>query len=433
MKMVKYLVCFLLCVVFAFGTSTGIVLAAEPVEELNVYNWGVYMDTGDAQENGVYYDEASSKDLNKAFEEWYQKTYGVKIKVNYSTFENNESMYQKLVAGGAAYDIVVPSDYMVNRLIQEDRLEKLDFSQIPNYQYIDDAFKGEDWNYDPTHEYTVPYMWGYVGIVYNSQYVTGAVNTWDVLWDEAYEGKILMFNNPRDAFMIALGKNGYSLNTTNTEHWKKAYEDLVAQKPLVQGYVTDEVFDKMQNGEAYIAPCYYGDYLIMKEGAAEGVSLEFNKPTAQPTNKFVDSFCIPKGCQNKTAAQRYINFMCSYEAGIANANYTGYSSPLTNVRNNEGDLYYHYTNDPSVYPAEHQLKNCEEYLYLGTGIQAIMDNYWKELKKSEGSIWMYIALGVVLGGAAGILIYRKGKQKQRERLQQLAREDFDKKPKHGKK
>ncbi len=434
MKIMKYSFCLFLCVVFAFSTSVTIMAASEPVQELNVYNWGVYMDTGDGKENSAFYDKASSKDINKAFEKWYKQEYGITIKVNYSTFENNEAMYQKLVAGGAAYDIVVPSDYMVNRLIKEERLEKLDFSKIPNYKYIDDAFKGDDWKYDETHEYTVPYMWGYVGLVYNTDYVTGAVNTWDVLWDEAYKGKILMFNNPRDAFMVALGKNGYSLNTTNAEHWKKAYEDLVLQKPLVQGYVTDQVFDKMQSGEAYIAPCYYGDYQIMKAGAEEhGVNLAFNKPSSQPTNKFVDSFCIPVGCQNKEAAHRYIDFMCSYEAGVINANYTGYASPLTNVRNNEGDLNYHYAQDiGGVYPSETQLKNCEEYLYLGTGPQTIMDNYWKDLKKSEAGLLVYLALGAVLVLAASILIYRKIKQKRQEELQKQARQAYDQKRKNHK-
>lgn len=439
MKLLKYMVCLLMCLVFCFGTSTAILAASEPAQVLNVYNWGVYMDTGDGEENGAYYDEASSKDVNKAFEEWYKQTYGITIQVNYSTFENNESMYQKLVAGGAAYDILVPSDYMVNRLIREERLEKLDFSKIPNYQYIDEMFKGEEWQYDPTHEYTVPYMWGYVGIVYNPDFVTGEVNSWDVLWDEAYAGKILMFNNPRDTFMVALGKNGYSLNSQNSAEWEQAYEDLVAQKPLVQGYVTDEVFDKMANGEAYLAPCYYGDYMIMKAQAEEtGVNLSFGWINNQPTNKFVDSFCVPKGCQNMEAALRYIDFMCSYEIGVANANYTGYASPLTTVwKNNDGQgpLYYHYANDPGTYFLAGRSGNrYEEYLYLGLTTQSIMDNYWKDLKKSQISIWVYVAIGVVLGAVAGILIYRKYRKKTQAILQEQARRNYDEKVKHkGKK
>lgn len=426
MKQLKNVWSFVLCLLLVCSVFVPVSAAEEP-QVLNVYNWGVYMDLGG--DDGAYYDQKASMDVNKAFESWYLQTYGQAIRVNYSNYENNEAMYQKLVAGGAAYDIVIPSDYMVNRLIKEDRLEKLDFNEIPNYEYIDDSYKGEAWQYDPTHEYTVPYMGGYVGIVYNAAYVQGSVNTWDVLWDEAYAGKILMFNNPRDAFMIALAKNGFSLNTTNTTHWQKAYEDLVAQKPLVQGYVTDEVFDKMQNGEAYLAPCYYGDYLTMQENAAEGVDLQFGLITAQGSNKFVDAICIPKGCQNKVAAQRYINFLCSYNVGVANANYTGYLSPLATVAQNKGELYYHYSCDPGVYPSQTVLQNYEEYLYLGTATQAIMDNYWKDLKKSEGGLLMYLALGGVLVLAAVILVYRKLRQKKLQKLQQKARAEYDNKKK----
>lgn len=428
MKPIKSFIClFTVLVLTVLAGSYAALADTAKTEVLNVYNWGVYMDLGTG--DGCYEDPESSTDLNAAFEEWYKETYGVTITVNYTTYENNESMYQKIAAGGAEYDIIIPSDYMINRMIKEDMLEKLDFSNILNYQYIDDSFKGDAWSYDPTHEYTVPYTWGYIGIVYNTQYVTGTVNTWDALWNEEYKGKILMFNNARDTFAVALAKNGYSLNTSNTAEWEKAYQDLLEQKPLVQGYVTDEIFDKMQNGEAYIAPCYYGDYLIMKENAADGVNLSFSAVTSQPSNKFVDAMCIPKGCQNKTAAERYIDFMCSYRAGIANANYTGYSSPLTTVQNNQGDLYYHYSNDPGVYPSASMLANYEEYLYLGQTVQNIMDSYWKDLKKSEGGIIMYIALAAVLILAAVVLILRKRKQKQALLLQQEARKQFDREKK----
>jgi spermidine/putrescine transport system substrate-binding protein len=307
-------------------------------------------------------------------------------------------------------------------MIKEDMLEKLDFANIPNYKNIDDSFKGDDWQYDPTHEYTVPYMWGYVGIVYNTEYVKGTVNSFDVLWDEAYKGKILMFNNARDTFMVALAKNGFSLNTKDSTQWQKAYEDLQAQKPLVQGYVTDEVFDKMQNGEAYLAPCYYGDYLIMSANTAEGVNLAFGTMSENHSNKYVDAMCVPKGCQNKLAAERYINFMCSYEAGVANANYTGYSSPLKNVAKNEGDLYYHYTGDPGVYPSNSVLSSYEEYLYLGETVQAIMDGHWKNLKKADGGVWLYLALVAVLVLVIVVLVLKKQKQKKLEAMRRSARD-----------
>ncbi len=390
-------------------------LAQEESQVLNVYNWGVYMDIGD---------EDGEKDMNAAFEEWYLQEFSQPITVNYTTYENNESMYQKLVAGGAEYDIVIPSDYMVSRMIQQGMLEKLDFANIPNYQNVSEEFKGDAWQYDPTHEYSVPYMWGYVGLVYNTNHVSGNLAAWDVLWDQQYAGKILMMNNPRDTFAIALAKNGFSLNTHEPDHWQIAYNDLQTQKPLVQGYVTDEIFDKMQNGEAYLAPCYYGDYLIMKENEAPGVSLAFSPVTTQTANKYVDAMCIPVGCQNKLAAERYINFMCSYEPGIYNANYTGYSSPLDNVKNNQGELEYYYQEDELTYPDASLLSRYEEFHYLGERVQAIMDNHWKGLKKSEAGPWMYVALAGIVLIAIFALVYRKQKEKRVELLRQKAREKY---------
>ncbi len=417
-----------LCLLCAPPAAAAAETEAKTAEQLNVYNWGVYMDLG--TDDGSYYDEATAMDVNRAFEDYYRQTYGREITVNYTTYENNEALYQKLSAGGANYDVIVPSDYMANRMIQEDMLEKLDFANIPHYADVDEAFKGDDWHYDPTHEYTVPYMWGYVGIVYNTGKVSGAVNQWDVLWNEAYKGKILMFNNARDAFAIALAKNGFSLNSPNAAEWQVASDDLKAQKPLVQGYVTDEAFDKMQNGEAWLAPCYYGDYLIMKANAAEGVELAFGTITRQTANKFVDLLCIPKGCQNKLAAERYIDFLCQYQTGLANAHYTGYSSPLTTVRNNTGGLYYHYAGDPGVYPSESVLAGYEDFLYLGTSSQARMDGYWKELKKSTGDVVMYASFAGLLALAAALLAVRFARSRRRERLRKAAREQFDKKAKN---
>ena len=197
---------------------------------LNVYNWGVYMDDGKGEDgDGSYIDEETTMNVNAAFEQYYKETYGEEIKVQYTTYENNEAMYAKLSAGGANYDIVVPSDYMINRMIKEDMLEKLDFSNIPNYENIDDQFKDGSWQYDPTGEYSVTYTWGTVGIVYDANVVTEEVSSFDILWDEKYAGKILMMNNPRDTFAVALAKNGKSLNSANADDWEQAYEDLEQQ------------------------------------------------------------------------------------------------------------------------------------------------------------------------------------------------------------
>jgi len=413
MRAVSLLVCLLLAVGMFAGCSTSTNESATDAapEVLNVYNWGVYMELGE---------EDQSLDVNAAFEQWYQETYGREIMVNYTTYENNEVMYQKLVAGGAEYDIVIPSDYMIDRLIQEDRLEKLDFANIPNYQNIEEQFKDGSWQYDPTGEYTVPYMWGYLVLVYNTDHVDAdKVNKWDVLWDETYKGKILMFNNPRDTFAIALAKNGFSLNTKDAGEWEQAYQDLLVQKPLVQSYVTDEIFDKMQNGEAYIAPCYYGDFLVMQEEAADGVNLECGFIQGHTTNKYLDAMCVPKGCQNKFAAEAYINFMCSYEAGVRNANYTGYSSPLKGMADQPD---YDYADVESLYPDN--TEDMEEYTYLGRGMQTVMDNYWKDLKQNEASVWIYIILTLTVLLVIGLVIYNKQVQKRRERLQKAAREKY---------
>ncbi len=411
MKILKMLLCFvLLC-----GVLCGCSAAGSPQQEevLYVYNWGVYMETGE---------EDDSLDVNAAFERWYEQVYGKPITVHYTTYENNEVMYQKLAAGGASYDIVIPSDYMISRLIAEERLEKLNFSNIPNYSNIRDDFKNGSWQYDPTGEYTVPYMWGYLTIVYNTKYVDARqVNSWDVLWNKQYDDKILMFNNPRDTFAIALAKNGFSLNTTDAGEWEKAYQDLLKQKPLVQSYVTDEIFDKMQNGEAYLAPCYYGDFLVMQEEAAEGVELACGFIEHQTTNKYMDAMCIPKGCQNKAAAEAYINFMCDYSAGVANANYTGYSSPLKDIAAQED---YDYADIDRLYPDEQTMAKMEEYTYLGPSVQTVMDNYWKNLKQNEGNVGIYIVLLVLAAVIIASVVYNKQLQKRRERLQMLAREKY---------
>ena len=262
---------------------------------LNVYNWGVYMDDGKGEDgDGSYIDEETTMNVNAAFEQYYKETYGEEIKVQYTTYENNEAMYAKLSAGGANYDIVVPSDYMINRMIKEGMLEKLEFSNIPNYQNIDDQFKDGSWQYDPTGEYSVTYTWGTVGIVYDANVVTEEVSSFDILWDEKYAGKILMMNNPRDTFAVALAKNGKSLNSANADDWEQAYEDLERQKPLVQAYVTDECFEKMQNGEASLAPAYCGDFLIMEGDTAEGTCALHLCRIKTPTSSAMP-FVFPKG------------------------------------------------------------------------------------------------------------------------------------------
>lgn len=289
---------------------------------LNVYNWGEYISDG------------SEDTLNtvEAFEEWYETTYGVKVRVNYNTFASNEDMYSKLSSGAVSYDVVIPSDYMIARMRSEGMLLPLNFENIPNYKYIDSTFKGL--YYDPTNHYTVPYTYGVVGIIYNANVVDSAdVTGWDLMWNSKYSGQILQFNNSRDAFGTAMYKLGIDVNTTDKAQWDKALQELITQKPLLKGKVMDEVYNMMESGEAAVAAYYAGDYFTMRDNQAEEVDLKFYYP--DPTNYFVDAMCIPTGCQNKDLAESFINFMLSEEPAIANAEYIQYASPNSLVYENE--------------------------------------------------------------------------------------------------
>lgn len=228
-------------------------------------------------------------DINKEFESL------TGIKVNYLLFASNEELYAKLKNGGSNYDVIIPSDYMINRLMQEGMLQPLDFSNIPNLKNVDQKYMGLE--YDPESAYSVPYTWGVVGIIYNTQMVDPSedMETWDVLWNEKYLGDILMFSNSRDAIGIAQKKLGYSYNSSTPEQLEEAGELLKEQKPLVQAYVMDEIFDKMGGGEAAIAPYYAGDAVVMME---ENPDLNFAIPR-EGTNLFVDAMCVPPAPRKK--------------------------------------------------------------------------------------------------------------------------------------
>lgn len=277
---------------------------------LNVYNWG--MNIADGEDGYI--------DVIELFEEKYPD-----ITVNYTTYETNEALYTRLKNGGASYDVIIPSDYMIARMIAEDMLLPLDFENIPNYELVDEQFKNQA--YDPNNEYSVPYTWGTVGIIYNTKYVDEAdVTGWELLWNEKYAGKILMFDNSRDAFGIAEYLLGYDVNTTDETELQACAAKLAEQKPVVQQYVMDQIFDAMENEEAWIAPYYAGDYLTMVE---ENPDLAFYRPTTQGYNMFIDAMCIPTCCQEKEAAEAFINFLCSPEISSANMEFLGYSVPST--------------------------------------------------------------------------------------------------------
>ena len=289
---------------------------------LNVYNWGEYISDG----------SEGSYDTVSEFESWYQAQYGQKVRVNYDTYASNEDMYAKLSAGAVSYDVVIPSDYMIARMADEGMLLELDFDNIPNYQYIDENFRGL--YYDAENKYTVPYAYGIVGVIWNANKVDPAdAQGWDLMWNDKYAGRILSFNNSRDAFGTAMYKLGLDVNTTDRSQWDAAYAELMAQRPLLYGQVMDEIFNLMESGEADVGAYYAGDYFTMLDNQAEDVDLQFYYP--DPTNYYIDAMCIPSCCQNKELAEIFINFMLSRDAAVANAEYTYYASPNTVVYQDE--------------------------------------------------------------------------------------------------
>ena len=309
------LICAILCAMLA-GCSGGKTESAGGTGTLtlNVYNWGEYVSDG----------SEDSYDTIAEFEKWYQETYGQKVKVNYDTYASNEDMYAKLSAGAVSYDVIFPSDYMVARMIDEGLLLELDYDNIPNISNIDESFRGL--YYDPDSRYAVPYVFGAIGILYDANQVDPAdVTGWDLLWNEKYAGSILQFNNPRDAFGTAMYRLGLDVNSTDKADWDKAYEALMEQRPLRYGLVMDEIFNLMGSGEAAIGVYYTGDYFFMQDSEAEDVDIRYYAPDS--TNFYIDAMCIPKCCQNKELAERFINFMLGRDAAVANAIYTCDASP----------------------------------------------------------------------------------------------------------
>ena len=330
---------------------------------INVYNWGQYISEGD---DGYM-------DVIAEFERQNPD-----IRVNYVTFDSNETMYTKMAGGGITVDVIIPSDYMVGRLIQEDMLLELDFGNIPNAQHIADRFYGP--SYDPENKYSVPYAWGTVGIIYNTKYVSeeDVMNEgWKVLWNKKYADKILMFDNSRDAFAIAECILGYDLNTTEPEKLKECAELLAQQRQVVQQYIMDQVFDLMENEEAWLAPYYAGDYLTMSD---ENEDLAFYLPTDQGFNLFVDAMCIPKCCQNKEAAERFINFLCEPEIAGSNMDWICYSTPLTEDSGVKDYMDPEVAYDEISYPSDEVLDMGTSYLPLSRKTTRLMEELFMQVR-----------------------------------------------------
>ncbi len=348
-------------------------------EEITVYNWGQYISDG----------TDGSLDVIAAFEE------ETGIHVNYITFDSNESMYTKLKTGGASYDVIIPSDYMIGKLIEEDMLEPLDFSNIPNYAGIDEAFRNQA--YDPENAYSVPYTWGTVGLIYNRQYVSDEdAQSWSCLWNSKYAGKILMFDNPRDAFAIAESILGYSLNTTDENELRQCADLLAQQKPVLQAYVMDQIFDKMQRGEAWVAPYYAGDYLTMVE---ENPDLGFSHPK-EGFNIFIDAMCIPKGCQNKAGAEAFINFLCRPDISAANLDYIGYSTPISAAKEYMDEEVI---TNPVSYPDDETLARSESFSALPIDATQTMNDLWLSVKTAGANTTLYLI--ATLAAVALVIVF----------------------------
>lgn len=348
MKKIKKIIALFILVLMAFSlVSCG---KSQKVT-LNVYNWGDYIDESVIGE--------------------FEKKYG--IKVNYETYATNEDMYVKVKSGATDYDVLIPSDYMISKMIKENMLEKIDFNNVPNYKYIDEKFKGLD--FDEKNEYSVPYMWGVVGIVYNKKMVTEPVDSWNILWDEKYRNQILMLDSQRESIGVALQKLGYSLNSTEKEKLEQAKQELIKQKPLVLAYVGDEIKDKMIAGEAALGIIWAGDAVFMKK---QNPDLEFVVPK-EGSNLFVDSMVIPKTSKHKKEAEMFINFMCETEIAKKNTEYIGYSTPHKEAYK---QLDEETRNDKTAYPDDEIIKRCEIYKDLSDMLKEY-DRIWTEVKAAK--------------------------------------------------
>lgn len=348
----------ILCVV---GFSTYERYAGHHSNELYVYNWGEYID-------------------ETVIEEFEAET---GIKVTYDHFETNEEMYPVIEAGAVNYDVVCPSDYMIQKMAENGLLQEINFDNIPNIEHIDPAYMEMSKSFDPENQYSVPYTWGTVGILYNSKLIEEqglpVPEKWSDLWNPAYAGEILMQDSVRDAFMVALKAKGYSMNTTDEAELQEAKQMLIDQKPLVQAYVIDQVRDKMIGGEAAIGVIYSGEILyIQEEVANQGLdfTLEYVIPE-EGTNYWLDAWVIPTTSQNKENAEKWIDFLCRPDIALRNFEYITYATP----NHAAFELLDEETqNNKAVFPDLDGLHDCEVYQYLGEDEDIHYNELWKEVK-----------------------------------------------------
>ena len=323
--------------------------------EVVVYNWGEYIDP----------------DTLDQFEE------ETGIRVVYDEFETNEIMYPKVESGTSNYDVVCPSDYMIQKMIENDLLAEINFDNIPNVKNIGEQYFEQSKGFDPENKYSIPYCFGTVGILYNKTMVDEPIDSWDVLWDEKYADNILMQDSVRDAFMVALKKLGYSMNTTDEAQVKEAAQLLIDQKPLVQAYVIDQVRDKMIGNEAAIGVIYSGEAIYTQR---ENPDLEYVIPK-EGTNIWIDSWVIPKNAKNKENAEKFIDFMCREDIALKNFEYITYSTPNTAAQANIEDEDI--KNSKIAFPDFSEYNNLETYDYLGVDGDNLYNEYWKQVKSAD--------------------------------------------------
>ena len=324
--------------------------------EVVVYNWGEYIDP-------------------EVLDQFEEET---GIKVVYEEFETNEIMYPKVAAGAANYDLICPSDYMISKMIEHDMLQPIDFDHIPNLKNIDETYLEQSRGFDPDLQYSIPYCWGTVGILYNKSMIEegDVIDSWEVLWDEKYKDNILMQDSVRDAFMVAEKLLGYDMNTVKEEEIKACTDKLIEQKPLVQAYVVDQVRDKMIGSEAAIGVIYSGEAIYTQR---ENEDLEYVIPK-EGTNVWIDSWVIPKNARNVENAEKFLNFLCRGDIALKNFDYITYSTPNKAAREMIEDEEIR--NSTIAFPTADMLKNCEVYQYLGEDGDALYQKYWDKVKSS---------------------------------------------------
>lgn len=336
-------------------TACGSPSSAAEGGEVIVYNWGEYIDP----------------DTLTMFEE------ETGIRVIYDEFETNEIMYPRLEAGASAYDVVCPSDYMIQKMIQNDLLAELDFDKIPNAKAnIGAQYWEQSDQFDPGNLYSVPYCWGTVGILYNKTMVTEPVDSWSILWDEKYADNILMQDSVRDAFMVALKLSGHSMNSVDEQELEEARDLLISQKPLVQAYVIDQVRDKMIGNEAAIGVIYSGEAIYTQR---ENPDLEYVIPK-EGTNVWIDSWVIPKNAPNRENAEKFIDFMCRPDIALLNFEYITYSTPNDGARDLIEDEQIR--NSEIAFPDLNSYGHLETYTWLGDDGDSLYNELWKEVKSN---------------------------------------------------